>query len=130
MAALLLPSVACAYSRDSQGYTQGRPEGVQSEDEARPAPADRGEETGQGMSSSHIWGYVLLTVGGMAAIAGSTMIAATDEDVIGACVSGGGAAMALAGTLLITFGSHGGYAAGPSIDPKSGTYGVVLARRF
>ena len=48
-----------------------------------------------------IGGYLLLTVGGLAAIAGSTIVAATDHNVLGA-----------------------------SIDPKNGTYGVVLAKRF
>ena len=76
-----------------------------------------------------IGGYLLLTMGGLAAIAGSTIVAATDHNVLGASMAGGGAATSLIGTLMITLG-HRSYAIGPAIDPGSGTYGVVLAKRF
>ena len=51
------------------------------------------------------------------------------RNVTGACIAGGGAALSLVGTLMITLG-HRNYALGPAVDPKSGTYGVVLAKRF
>ena len=133
---ILIPSIAGAYSRQSQGYSTGtatelRPdEEIEQDEGVRPEKRRPERERGPGMGSAHIWGYVLLTAGGMAAIAGSTIVVTTDQKILGAALSAGGAAMALTGTLLITLGSHSGYSMGPAVDPASGTYGVVLAKRF
>jgi len=133
---MLIPSIAGAYTRDSQGYSKDEPQATEPQEGTEaPAGKDQGEEKpgedyGTGMSSSLIWGYVLITAGGLAAITGSTIIATGHNDVLGISLSSGGAAMALAGTLFITLGSHGGYAAGPSVNPKSGTYGIMVAKRF
>jgi len=133
---ILIPSISGAYSRQSQGYSKSNGQEIRSAEDADDGVGMKqgrkmpDEDYGPQRRSSHIWGYVLLTAGGMAAIAGSTIIATTDKKILGVSLSAGGAAMALTGTLLITLGSHGGYSMGPSVDPASGTYGVVLAKRF
>ena len=138
---VLSASPALAYSRDSQGYsvTAGEADAEASapedayDDDPKGAEesivGDTGHESGGGAIGVVIGGYLLLTVGGLAAIAGSTIVAATDHNVLGASMAGGGAAASLIGTLMITLG-HRSYAVGPAIDPKNGTYGVVLAKRF
>jgi len=138
---ILFPSSAFAYSRGSQGYGEIQAEetevetGAQAETEAEEMPSGEIQETEEppevpGMSGTVIGGYVLITVGGLAAIAGSTIITASNKDTLGAIVLGSGAAMGLAGSLMIMLGSRSGYAVGPAVDPASGTYGVVVAKRF
>lgn len=75
-------------------------------------------------------GYIFIGLGSAAAIAGSTIITATDKNITGAIISGGGAALALAGSMMILFGSREGYAVAPVVDPKSGTYGIAAAANF
>lgn len=139
---MLAAPAALAYDRTESGYRS-----AEAEEEETPLPRDfedksieeierdiyrRQHEEGEvhGPGGTIIGGYVLLALGGVTAIAGSTIIAATDHNVLGVSLAGGGAALSLAGTLMITLGSHGGYAVGPSVDPKRGAYGVVLAKKF
>jgi len=128
---MLISMPAFGYSRDNQGYGGVQQEGAQAEASKAPkdAPDEDWDDYGGGPSGMMIGGYVLLAVGGAAAIAGSTIVATTDKDVLGACVAAGGGAMSLAGTLMITLGSRS-YAIAPAVDPKSGTYGLALASRF
>ena len=132
---MFVSSTAMAYSRGSQGYGPIQEEGVEAEPEAedkpyRDIPVESEEAPTPGMSGMAITGYVFLVLGGLGAIAGSTMITASDKNTLGAIILGGGAALSLAGTLMITLGGHSGYAVGPAVDPKSNTYGVVVAKRF
>ena len=135
---MLFSSTAMAYSRGSQGYGHTQEEGVEVEvePEAEDKPyreiPEESEEApkGPGMVGMAITGYVFLVLGGLGAIAGSTMITASDKNTLGAIILGSGAAMSLAGTLMITLGGHSGYAVGPALDPKSNTYGVVVAKKF
>ncbi|MFA4974163.1 MAG: hypothetical protein WC683_16255 [bacterium] len=134
---LTIPSVAGAYKRDARPYQESAAEEPHADEGTQPADDDIRRKTeeiekegGGGMGGMAIMGYALITVGSMAAIAGSTILAATDKNLLGASISGGGAAMALAGTLMVTLGSRGSYAAGPAIDPATGTYGVMVAKRF
>lgn len=140
---MLTSSSAFAYSRDSQGYGDVQAEEVeveteietQTETEIDEEPYRDIQETEEppempGMSGTVIGGYVLITLGGLAAIAGSTIISTSDKNTLGAIVLGGGAVMSLGGTLMIMLGSRGGYAVGPVVDPKGGAYGVMVAKRF
>ncbi|MFA5811777.1 MAG: hypothetical protein WC956_05545 [bacterium] len=131
---IFLASPAFAYKRD----TGPEPQGGQQEGSTQQAPAqqsqasgdDYGYESGKGRGLV-IAGYVLLVAGGMAAIAGSTIAAASDNHrTLGAIVGGSGAAVSLAGTLMVVFGGSSGYALGPVIDPKHETYGLALAANF
>ncbi len=133
---MLASSTAMAYSRDSQGYGRTQEEGVEVEPEAddkpyRDIPVES-EEAPEvpGMSGTAITGYVFLVLGGLGAIAGSTMMTASDKNTLGAIILGSGAALSLAGTLMITLGGHSGYAVGPAVDPGSNTYGIVVAKSF
>jgi hypothetical protein len=133
---MLVSQTAIAYSRSTQGYGSVEAEDV----EAEPVPEEEpyrdipveSEEAPEvpGMGGTAIMGYVFLSLGGMGAIAGSTIITASDKNTLGAIILGSGAALSLAGTLMIMLGGHGGYAVGPVVDPKSNTYGVVVAKRF
>jgi hypothetical protein len=139
---MLVTQTAMAYSRSSQGYgstqagTEEEAEEVEivsdTDDESYRDIPEESEEAPEmpGMSGTAIMGYVFLALGGMGAIAGSTIITASDKNTLGAIILGGGAALSLAGTLMITLGGHRGYAVGPAIDPKTNTYGVVVAKRF
>jgi hypothetical protein len=132
---MFISQAAMAYSRGSQGYGHIQEEGVEAEPEPddkpyRDIPEESEEAPTPGMSGMAITGYVFLVLGGLGAIAGSTMITASNKDTLGAIILGGGAALSLAGTLMITLGGHSGYAVGPAVDPKSNTYGVVVAKRF
>ena len=136
---MLVSSTAFAYSRGSQGYGEIQAEetdvGAQTQAEPDEEPYQDIQETEEmpevpGMSGTQIGGYVLITLGGLAAIAGSTIITATDKDILGASILAGGAAMSLGGTLMIMLGGRGGYAVGPAVDPKRGSYGVLVAKRF
>ncbi len=141
MFTMLVSQTAMAYSRGAQGYGEIEAQGEEAQAEAD-IDTGAGEQPPQdiqdegeppelpGMSGTVIGGYVLLTVGGLATIAGSTIITASDKNTLGAIVLGAGAATSLAGTLMIMLGSHSGYAVGPAVDPGSGTYGVVVAKRF
>ena len=131
---ILFSSPALAYSRSTQGYGEAQ-ETIQVQDEQE--AKDEGEDfkdwekgSGGGKSGTVIWGYVLLSVGGIATIAGSTIVGATDHNIMGASIAAGGAALSLGGTLMIMLGSRGGYAVGPTVDPKRGNYGIVVAKRF
>ncbi len=147
LATILFSPAAFAYDRSNQGYSvaqaddeeyqAGVPpddEGVSEEKKAKDIEREiyegSGGGDGGGRSGAVIGGYVLIAVGGMAAIAGSTIIAATDKNVLGASIAAGGAAMGLAGSLMIMLGSRSGYAVGPAVDPSSGSYGLALAKRF
>lgn len=138
MLTMLITQTAVAYSRGAQGYgsTQAEEEDVEivadTEEEPYRDIPEESEEAPEmpGMSGTAIMGYVLLAIGGMGAIAGSTIITASDKNTLGAIILGSGAALSLAGTLMITLGGHSGYAVGPAVDPKSNTYGVVVAKRF
>ena len=101
---------------------EGQQETREREDEGMGAPPN-----GRG---TVIGGYVLLTIGGLAAIGGSTMIAAMNNDTWGIIVSSSGAALSLGGTLMILLGQGSGYALGPQIDPAHQHYGLVLAKKF
>ena len=134
---MFVSSTAMAYSRGTQGYgsTQAEEEEVEivtdTDDKPyRDIPEESEEAPTPGMSGMAITGYVFLVMGGLGAIAGSTMITASDKNTLGAIILGSGAALSLAGTLMITLGGHSGYAVGPAVDPKSNTYGVVVAKRF
>jgi len=136
MFTMLVSQTAMAYSRGSQGYSPAEQGDVETSPEPEEEPyrdiPEESEEAPQmpGMSGTAIMGYVLLAIGGMGAIAGSTIITASDKNTLGAIILGGGAALSLAGTLMITLGGHSGYAVGPAVDPKTNTYGVVVAKRF
>jgi hypothetical protein len=139
---LCATSTALAYDRSTNGYSSAQAEtqdGASStnfegksveEIEKEIYSQERSGGGGGGPGGTMIGGYVLLALGGVTAIAGSAILAATDHRVLGISLASGGAAMSLAGTLMITLGSHSGYSMGPSVDPKHGTYGVVLAKKF
>lgn len=152
MITMLVSSSAFAYSRDSQGYGGSDSESreMPAEEEAeemaeaeaimRDAPQEAEEkpyrdiqesegEPDFGMSGMQIGGYVLVTIGGLAAITGSTMLSTSSHKTLGAIIMGSGAAMGLGGSLMIMFGGRS-YAVVPRVDPKSGTYGVMLSKRF
>ncbi len=130
---MLITSTAYAYKSDEYKSSDIEEEQTDTQEETANDQegeiADEEEYPDGGASGVMIGGYVLLAVGGLAAIAGSTILSTTDKTVLGASLSAGGAAAGLAGSLMIIFGSRT-YAVGPTIDPKSGTYGVALAKRF
>jgi hypothetical protein len=131
--AFLMASPALAYRRDVQGQPaasaaageapEGQPEPGQGQ---HPSDWDTGSPGGSGTVT---WGYVLLGVGGAAAIAGSTIVAATDKRTTGIIVGSAGATMSLVGTMMIMMGGRG-YAVGPAVDPGSGSYGLAVAANF
>ena len=146
---ILVPSSSFAYSRSSQGYsnvdsqeaewqtTEGSKERsaeeaqreLEGKSEHQPPRAPEGELESR-MSTTAILGYVMITVGGLAAIGGSTILATTSKRTLGASIAAGGAAVGLAGSMMLMFGQRRTYGVSPAIDPESGTYGVVLAKRF
>lgn len=87
---------------------------------------------GGGHSGMAIAGYIFIAMGSAAAIAGSTILTATDKNMTGAIVSASGAALGLAGTLFLVFGSHGSSygAVGPAVDPAKDTYGLAFSGKF
>jgi hypothetical protein len=132
---LLFASTAYAYKSDVKQLSA-----VQAEDEETQGKAPEGKEEQKqkegegdypegGTSGMMIGGYVLIAVGGLAAIAGSTILTATDKDILGVSLSAGGGALGLAGSLMLIFGSRT-YDIGPAVDLKNGTYGVRFAKRF
>lgn len=129
-ASMLFASSAFGYKRDAP------PKNDITAEEPNDEPAKEGssddesqhERKGEGMITA---GYVLLAAGSAAAIAGGTLITATNKDLTGAIISAGGAVMGLAGSMLIIFGSRsGGYAVAPSVDPARGTYGLAMSGNF
>ncbi len=135
---MLITSTAYAYKKDT--YKSSNSSDILDIMEEQPeAPEDTpGEKEGEsdeedypngGPSGMMIGGYVLIALGGMAAIAGSTILMTTDKNLLGASISAGGAAVGLAGSMMLIFGSRS-VAVGPTIDPKTGTYGVMVAKRF
>ncbi len=126
---ILVASPAVAYKRDAPAKDDST-----AESEAPPPswPAESGEDEGPPKlpgSGMRIGGYVLIFTGGLAAIAGSTIIATTHKNTLGICLDAGGAVMALGGSLMLMLGSSG-YAVGPQIDPKTRTYGLAMAANF
>ncbi len=132
-ASMLFAQTAFGYKRDAPPKNGS---GNITAEEPNDEPAKEGssddeyqhERKGEGMITA---GYVLLAAGSAAAIAGGTLITATNKDLTGAIISAGGAVMGLAGSMLIIFGSRsGGYAVAPSVDPARGTYGLAMAGNF
>jgi hypothetical protein len=125
-ASMLLSTQALAWHRDLPDDSGAEVEG--SAPAPEPAPHEvRYREPGQGVVTA---GYVFLGVGGLAAIAGSTIIAMGNHNTMGVVVGGSGAAVSLAGTLMILLGGQGGYALAPVIDPGRKSYGMTLAANF
>lgn len=142
---LFTTTTVFAYDRANNGYSQTSPAAEETEAAASTTNyEDKSIEEiekdiyghqregggGGGLGGTMIGGYVLLALGGVTAIAGSAIVAATDHRTLGISLASGGAAMSLAGTLMITLGSRSGYSMGPTVDPKHGTYGLQLAKKF
>jgi hypothetical protein len=138
--AVFAASPAFAYKRDmgsAQPATAEQQAPSAPETPAAPqAPWDQGSgddygygtDKGQGVVTA---GYVLVIIGGMAAIAGSTLLAADDDQrTLGAIIGGSGAALSLGGSLMIAFGGQSSYAVGPRIDPATKSYGLAMAANF
>lgn len=115
---ILFASPAFAYKRDAK-------KGAPQQERQQGYNYDYGG--GHGLMTM---GYVFIALGGAAAIAGTTIVTATDKRLAGAIVGGSGAALGLAGTLMIIFGEHGGYALAPAIDPTHRSYGLAMAGKF
>lgn len=98
--------------------------------EARPAPQTGGgvERRGRGVM---IGGYVLAAAGSAAALAGSTLSAvSSSKRTTGIIIASSGAALGIAGGLMIMLGGHMGLALAPTADPDRGAYGMALAANF
>jgi hypothetical protein len=134
--AVLSATPAFAYKRDTGGVQTASGEGSAQQaptTQAPPAPWEQDSHDDSGSSGGGMVtaGYVFLIVGGMAAIAGSTMIAASDNHrTSSAIIAGSGAALSLAGSLMIMLGGNSGYALAPSVDPSTKSFGVALAANF
>jgi hypothetical protein len=126
----LLASQALAYKRDVPKQTPDETTTEEPQPETKEAQYED-YSYGGGHSGMVIAGYVFIALGSMAAIAGSTIIAATDNNLTGAIVSGSGAALGLTGSMLLVFGSHGSeYGVSPSVDPANKSYGLAFSGNF
>lgn len=124
---ILFASPAFAYKRDAPAKGDS-----ETESPAESWPSESQEDEGPPKlpgNGVRIGGYVLIFTGGLAAIAGSTIIATTHHNTLGICLDAGGAVMALGGSLMLMLGSSG-YAVGPRIDPAHQSYGLTVARNF
>lgn len=110
---------ASAYKRDASLSDQ-------EESSEEPAPVS---PPSFGVSGSHVAGYLMIGVGGAAAIAGSTIVATTHKNVLGASIGAGGAVLSLVGSLLLMM-TPSGYALAPQIDPEHQSYGLAVAANF
>ena len=125
---IVFASPAFAYKRDVQPKSDTETQEAPSQEQYKyDYKYESGGGSGRGLMMA---GYVCLALGGAAAIAGTTIVTATDKRLAGAIVGASGAALGLAGTLMIVFGGESGYGLGPSVDPSHGTYGLAMAGKF
>lgn len=127
---ILFASPAFAYKRDAPAEDDSASES--SEPPATSWPVEGQEDEGPPKlpgNGTRIGGYILIFTGGLAAIAGSTIIATTHHNTLGICLDAGGAVMGLGGSLMLMLGSSG-YAVGPRIDPARKSYGLAVAANF
>ncbi len=120
---LLWALPASAYKRDASF-----PDQEESSEEPAEQPASVSPPS-FGVSGSHVAGYLMIGVGGAAAIAGSTIVATTHKNVLGASIGAGGAVLSLVGSLLLMM-TPSGYALAPQIDPEHQSYGLAVAANF
>jgi hypothetical protein len=129
---MLLSSTVFAYTRDVPSKESSEEETPAQEYRQQQAPQQPYQYEESGGSGVETMGYVFIAMGGAAAITGSTLAIATDKRLAGAIVGGAGAALGLAGSLMIMLGSshHSYYGVSPTIDPLHQTYGLTLAANF
>jgi len=129
---MLLSSTAFAYKRDVPSNEPSEEEAPAQEYRQQQAPQQPYQYEESGGRGVETMGYVFVALGGVAAITGSTLIAATDKNLAGAIVAGTGAALGLTGSLMIMLGAghHSYYGVSPTIDPSHNTYGLALAANF
>ena len=130
ISAIFFASPAFAYKRDVP-QKEGAEETTTEEykPEQAPQPVFKTTSGGNGVET---FAYVLIGLGGAAAITGSTFAVATNKRLTGAIIGASGAALGLTGSLMLLLGSsHGGYyGLSPEVDPTHGTYGLAFAGNF
>lgn len=125
---ILFASPAFAYKRDIPPKAPT--------EESEEAPQQETEQEYKYESGGHggglvTMGYVLIGIGGVAVIAGSTIITATNKRLAGTIIDAGGGVVALTGSMMVLFGSRsGGYGLAPKIDPVHKNYGLIFAKNF
>lgn len=124
---ILFASPAFAYKRDVGPKNETETEEGAPQQQPEEYKYESGGGGGRGLLTM---GYVCIALGGAAAIAGTTIVTASDKHLTGAIVGGAGAALGLAGTLMIVFGEQSSYGVGPTVNPSHGTYGLAMAGKF
>lgn len=97
------------------------------QDESGPSPVPEERGGGRGLM---IAGYTMIGLGGAAAIAGSALAMTNSKRTAGIIVGSSGAAIGLAGSIMLLFSAHDGYAIAPQIDPIKNQYGLAFAANF
>jgi len=120
-----VPSRETVTTEEEGGSTAGEPQ----QEKIKEEDYSYGGGSGHGMV---IAGYIFIGLGSAAAIAGSTILTATDKNLTGAIVSASGAALGLTGTMFLIFGSReeSYYGLGPSVDPANKSYGLAFSGNF
>lgn len=114
-------SPALSYQREARSNQD-------TQEEARPEPIPEERNRGYGLM---IAGYTMIGLGGAAAIAGSAIAtASSSRRLTGVIVGSSGAAIGLAGSLMLLFSSHEKYSITPQIDPIKNQYGLAFAANF